>query len=63
MLDPILKAKALEAIQNPPEPSPEREARVYAYMTAESLRLEGIETTADEILELVRAQEQQPATP
>ncbi len=63
MLDPNLKAQALHALQNPPTPSAEREDRVFAFMTAESLKLEGIETSTDEILELVRSHEKQPTTP
>ena len=62
MLDPVLKAQALKALENPPKQTAERDERIYAYMTAESLKLEGIETSADEILDLVRSDETKPAT-
>ncbi len=55
MLDPILKARALAALNNPPPRTPERDERIYAYMTAESLKLEGIDTSTEEILELVKS--------
>jgi hypothetical protein len=54
MLDPRLVADIVARVENPVSRPLDTEAYAFAVMTAESLKLEGIETTPEQVLDSVR---------
>jgi len=50
MLDKSLVARAADRLKNPTRRTPERDRMLFASMAAESLRLEGIDTSIEEVL-------------
>ena len=61
MLNKQLVAKAVARLKNPTGRSPERERLVFASMAAESLKLEGIETSTEDVLAAVESAKVQEA--
>lgn len=53
MLNKELVAKAAAVLKNPPERTPERDRLLFASMAAESLKLEGIDTSIEDVLAAV----------
>ncbi len=50
MLDKDLVARAADRLRNPTPRTPERDRLLFASMAAESLKLEGIDTSIEEVL-------------
>jgi hypothetical protein len=50
MLDKSLVASAADRLKNPTRRTPERDRMLFASMAAESLKLEGIDTSIEEVL-------------
>jgi len=53
MLDKDLVARAADRLRNPTPRTPERDRLLFASMAAESLKLEGIDTSIEEVLAAV----------
>lgn len=50
MLDKSLVARAADRLKNPTRRTPERDRMLFASMAAESLKLEGVDTSIEEVL-------------
>ena len=61
MLNQRLVAEVARRAKNPVDRSPQAESVVFATMAAESLRLEGIDTSAEDVLDAVKTTEAQRA--
>jgi hypothetical protein len=61
MLNKRLVAEAAARLKNPVRRTPERDRMLFASMTAESLKLEGINTSTEDVLAAVEATEVQRA--
>ncbi len=59
MLDERLVAEAAELLKNPPPRTPERDRLMFASMAAESLKLEGIDTSTEQVLAAVDSLEEE----
>ena len=56
-MDERLVAEAAEELRNPTSRTPERDRLLFASMAAESLKLEGIETSTEDVLAAVDSEE------
>ncbi len=57
MLNKRLVADAAARLKNPTRPAPERDRMLFASMAAESLKLEGIKTSTEDVLAAVESTE------
>jgi len=51
MLNKSLAARAVAQLENPTRRTPERDRMLFASMAAESLKLEGIDASIEDVLE------------
>jgi|GEM_PF-6305054 len=57
MLDPETKSRIIDALANATPRNVERDALIYATMAAATLQLEGVDTSPEQILNVVRSRE------
>jgi hypothetical protein len=58
MLNKARVAEGVARLKNPTPRTPERDRLLFASMAAESLRLEGIDTSAEDVLAAVDAEDE-----